>query len=200
MLETNTSNPERTKSKRSLVYFQIENINTIFENKSENQKSKTVNEETMSRYYLYDSYTDNIAEFATSYQRSSQAPSRYRGNEGGRRARPEGKGLADAEIRVTGSGQNPMGRARRSMTQGGALAINDPDLRIKGSNSEAFKSMLRPKLGRALLGTTTAGRAVRGVGALGLAAAGLYGGKRVLDKRKKERSSVKGRIKALLGR
>lgn len=155
----------------------------------------------MSRYYIYDSYKDELAEFGTSYSANSRRSSQYRGKEGGRRPRPEGKGVGAAEVRVTGSGQNAMGRMRRSMSKGGALTAFDPGLASDNANSQAFKKMLTKRPSGKLLAA-----GALGVGALG---AGGYGAYRLATRGKrraaaasaeKERKSIKGRVKRLLGR
>jgi hypothetical protein len=147
----------------------------------------------MSRYYIYDSVNDTVAEFATSYNANNRKASRYQGKEGGRRARPEGKGLGDAEVRVTGSGQNPIGRAARKMTKGGGLTGYDGGFASDQANSRAFKKMITKRPNKLLLG---AGALAAGAGVIG----GGYALKKRADRKAQERSSIKGRVKRLLGR
>jgi len=126
----------------------------------------------MSRYYIYDSVTDQVAEFAEknpvpkkTADRVSTAMNRARGSYG----------------RMVNAATTP---ASQQSFKGGALR------ELGNRTRNVWKS---GKVGKA-------GLIAAGLGAAGAVAGGVYKGKKAYDKRKKERGSIKGRIKSLLGR
>lgn len=126
------------------------------------------------RYYIYDAYTDEVAEFGVKDVFNNAV----------KRVGSAVAGTGKSLTRAKNVGANALGYARRGrMGAAGATVRNymtkaDGGLNIKRA---------------AIAGGALAGTA----GAVG---GGAYVGKKAYDKRKKERSSIKGRIRKLLGR
>ena len=88
----------------------------------------------MSRYYIYDSVNDSVAEFKEystgKSKKGSNTTERY----------PPPGGVKPGHVLVTGFGQNPIGRARRAMSKGGALTdiMADPSSPFTMRNNAKF--------------------------------------------------------------
>lgn len=154
----------------------------------------------MSRYYIYDSYNDSVAEFKEYSTGRSK-----KGANTAERYTPPG-GLKPGQVRVTGSGQNPVGRVRRAVTRGGALTdiVADPSSPYTMRNNAKFLEGLKRK--KALIRNLGIAGGVLAAG--GGALAGGYALKKRADRKAAElnsikaaeRNSIKGRVKRLLGR
>ena len=125
-----------------------------------------------SRYYIYDSYTDSVAEFAEK--------------------NPVPKKTADRLSAAINRGRGSYGRAvTAAMTPTSQQSFKGGALRELGNRTRnVWKS---GKVGKAgLLGA--------GLSAAGVVAGGGYAMKRRADRKAQERNSIKGRVKRLLGR
>lgn len=138
----------------------------------------------MSRYYIYDSVTDSVAEFKQ-YSSNSR--------------RSVASGQNEPAPRTVQSSRGQIVPSPRGELAGGTYSVPQTPRGRIGHRSQQT-------LAQNLLGTSVAGRAVRGAGvaaALGAAALGANalrkrGKKKAEEARQK--SSIKGRIKSLLGR
>ena len=155
----------------------------------------------MSRYYIYDSYTDSVAEFATRWskeQKKKGLPAF------GRDARElvaqndynkakKAKPKASLDSRLNRMRQINMTNAANRKPLGAAMPVNAVRDGLIGHPSQR-------KLMQNILGTSVAGRAGRALalGALGTGVAVRTA--RALNKRKRDRNSIRGRVRALLGR
>lgn len=180
----------------------------------------------MSRYYIYDTYTDSVAEFARGDKKEDNrarnaaivaggagaagaigAGVRYGGaqlatnraiNKYGRGSMAAG--VDRASIAKT-FGDGAMGQVRRDVA-GARTAIGNQYSRAKSGGKKAVGTIAKAAKG----GYGTKGRLALGLGALTaagtVAGAGYAGvaGKKAYDKKQKEKRSIKGRIKSLLGR
>lgn len=167
----------------------------------------------MSRYYIYDSYTDSVAEFAERRRRrrSSAGPAPQGPSSMYPQRAPQGPSspigarqgaYQTLDQRPTGMGQKIKdlpSNTRRSI--GSAVDAARTPYGKYGNNA----SPLREVIGRTgqVWRSGAAGKAGL-IGAGALAAGALAGGAMAANKRSKkkqqERNSIKGRVKALLGR
>lgn len=128
-----------------------------------------------SRYYIYDSYTDSVAEFGMGKEMIGKAVERV-----GKTV----KGTRASLTKAKNVGANALGYARR-----GRMGAAGATVRNYMTKADGKLNLKRAAIAAGALGT--------GIGAT---AAGAYKGKRAYDKSQKERGSLKGRIKRLLGR
>lgn len=135
------------------------------------------------RYYIYDAYTDSVAEFKQ-YSRGSRGQNITAGQ-------LEGQGLRTPKM--VGPDQSFKGGALVHQPRGAMTGYAAP----KKTAGKAKRTLMQN-----LIGTSVKGRLARGAGALGAVGAlagGGYALKKRADRKAQERSSIKGRVKRLLG-
>ena len=158
----------------------------------------------MSRYYIYDSFNDSVAEFKEYRQGRSKKGT---GTNTTARYTPPG-GVKPGDVRVQGDQQGfrfgPRSKMNPLNRKGGALTdlMQDPSNPFTMRNNAKFLEGLKAK--KALIRNLGIGGGVLATG--GAIAGGAY----MMNKRNKnkaaaaaaakERNSIKGRVKSLLGR
>ena len=177
----------------------------------------------MSRYYIYDSFTDTVAEFAKKKDNRRRNAMIGAGSVAGLGALGAGVRYGGAALKGYQTGSTAYGTVGERLRNAGSAAKGRVMSDVKAVRNYDYKSIPgRMKAGAkrakdeagflAGKGLYQANRAVNwakanklkagGIGAAGLAA--VVGGgllaKRAMDRRRKQRNSIRGRVRALLGR
>lgn len=162
----------------------------------------------MSRYYIYDSFTDTVAEFAKKKDNRRRNAMIGAGSVAGLGAIGAGVRYGGAALK-TRSSLERLRKARAmpgadisslgdEMAGGGARGQLARDAKYLRGRAGSVGRAVKLRGGQALgLATSKYGLAALGAGAL---AGGAYLGAKAMNKRKRDRNSIRGRVRALLGR